>query len=51
MSDVAVKKAGRHLIWDAYGDRLVSWLGGLLPGRTSETGATGRCDEAARSLH
>jgi hypothetical protein len=51
MSDVAVKKAGRHLIWDAYGDRLVPWLDGPLPGRISETGATGRCAEAVRSLH
>lgn len=51
MSDAAVTKAGRHLSWDAYGDRLVSWLGGLLPGRASETGATGRRAEAARSLH
>lgn len=51
MSDAAVTKAGRHLSWDAYGDRLVSWLGGLLPGRASEPGATGRRAEAARSLH
>jgi len=50
MSDAAVTKASRHLSWDAYGDRLVSWLGGLLPGRASETGATGRRAEAARSL-
>jgi len=51
MSAAAVKKAGRHLSWDVYGDRLVSWLVGLLPVRASETGATGRRAEAARSLH
>ena len=51
MSDAAVAKAGRHLSWDAYGDRLVSWLGGLLPGRVSETDAAGRSAEAAGSLH
>ena len=51
MSAAAVTKAGRHLSWDAYGDRLVSWLGGLLPGRASETGATERRAEAARSLY
>jgi glycosyltransferase involved in cell wall biosynthesis len=51
MSDAAIKKAGRHLSWDVYGDRLVSWLGGLLPGRASEAGATERRAEAARSLH
>jgi glycosyltransferase involved in cell wall biosynthesis len=51
MSDAAVTKAGRHLSWDAYGDRLVSWLGGLLTARVIETGAAGRRAEAARSLH
>jgi glycosyltransferase involved in cell wall biosynthesis len=51
MSAAAVTKAGRHLSWDVYGDRLVSWLVGLLPVRASETGATGRRAEAARSLH
>jgi glycosyltransferase involved in cell wall biosynthesis len=30
MSDAAVTKAGRHLSWDAYGDRLVAWLNDCL---------------------
>ncbi len=51
MSDAAITKAGRHLSWDAYGDRLVSWLGGLLSRRAGEFMTTEQGNETARSLH
>lgn len=51
MSDTAVTKAGRHLSWDAYGDRLVAWLGGLLSRRAGESMTTEQGNETAISLH
>jgi glycosyltransferase involved in cell wall biosynthesis len=51
MSVAAVAKAGRHLSWDAYGDRLVSWLHGLHSGRAERSTVTGRGREAAGMSH
>lgn len=51
MSAAALGKAGRHLGWDAYGDRLVAWLHNLLSGRAGESPATGRGHAVAGALH
>lgn len=42
MSLAASKKASSHLGWEAYGDRLVAWLGSLISGRASELNEAGR---------
>lgn len=51
MSLAASKKARNHLGWEAYGDRLVAWLGGLISGRASESNEAGRRTEKTGSLH
>lgn len=51
MSLAASKKARNHLGWEAYGDRLVAWLGSLISGRASESNEAGRRTEKMGSLH
>ncbi len=51
MSLAASKKARSHLGWEAYGDRLVAWLGSLISGRASEPNEAGRRTEKMGSLH
>lgn len=51
MSLAASKKARSHLGWEAYGDRLVAWLGSLISGRASESNEADRRTEKIGSLH
>lgn len=51
MSAAAVAKAGRHLSWDAYGDRLGAWLHGLVSGCAKALPVTGSSHEAVGMLH
>lgn len=51
MSLAASKKARSHLGWEAYGDRLVAWLGSLISGHARESNEAGRRTEKIESLH